>query len=357
MNSIRKFISVLMWCFILAWQISPVAAEIYMADGHQIEVTLVPEKSVIMLGEPAYLSFIVRNHSALDLQVLVGGDYRNSLGRPNSFKVTVTNADGKPVVQPHAGMNFGGLFGPQKIPAKGNYIFELFLPHWATFEETGNYSIVANRTLTISKYTPERWDSNQKRTNVPAQVSAKIEIVPQDKEKMGKIISALGEAMLGGDTDKAESAAFRLSYIEDERVIPYFVKALEKRNYSQKFTALMALAKFNNDAAFQALKKGMDTQGKDMANTPNTEVANQLADNIRDAAAAALSRSPHPDAIPFLLTRRHDTAEGVRLTILHVLGKMKPAEAIPILQEMAGDKSQRVSDEAKRYLKLLSDPK
>ncbi len=34
--------------------------------------------------------------------------------------------------------------------------------------------------------------------------------------------------------------------------------------------------------------------------------------------------------------------------------KVNPKEAIPILQEMANDKNQMVSDEAKRYLKELS---
>ena len=310
-----------------------------------------------MLGEPAYLSFIVRNHSKQDLQVLVGGDYRNALGRPDSFKVTITNANGKPVSQPDSGPQFGGITGPQKVPANGNYTFKLFLPHWATFDKTGTYSIVTKRTLELSKYTPDRWDSNEKRTDVQAQASTKIEIIPQDKKKLGEIISDLGEAMLGADEDKAELAASTLSYIQDERVIPCFVKALETRSYEQKFTALRALAKFNNDAAFQALKVGMKTRGKDIVNTTTKELANSLAENVRHAAAAALSKSLHPDAIPFLLAQRKDTSEGVRITILHVLGKMKPADAIPLLQEMADDKSKLVSDEAKRYLKSLSAQK
>src|SRR5215471_16809456 len=93
------------------------------AASRQLEVSLVVDKPKIMLGEPVYFSFIVQNESDQNLQVIVGGDYRNSLGRPESFSVTVTRDDGKPVLQPDAGMSFGGLIGPQKLPAEGNYVF------------------------------------------------------------------------------------------------------------------------------------------------------------------------------------------------------------------------------------------
>jgi hypothetical protein len=129
--------------------------------NRRLEVSLVIDKPKIMLGEPVYLSFIVQNESDQDLQVLVGGDYQNSLGRPETFNVTVTKDDGKRVPQPDAGISFGGLSGSQKLPAKGNYVFRLFLPHWAAFEEFGNYRIVAKRTLKLRKYSSNRWDFNE----------------------------------------------------------------------------------------------------------------------------------------------------------------------------------------------------
>ena len=46
------------------------------------------------------------------------------------------------------------------------------------------------------------------------------------------------------------------------------------------------------------------------------------------------------------------------MTILHVVGKMKPEEAIPILQEMAHDEDARESGtEAKRYLGIAFQEK
>jgi hypothetical protein len=248
----------------------------------------------------------------------------------------------------------GGPFGPQRLPAKGSYTFRLFLPHWAAFEETGTYSIIAGRILKLSKYTPHRWDPNEKTTDVPTQARATIVVVPQDRKKMGEVIAALGRRLLGPPTDETASAGRMLSYIQDERVIPHFIKALETRGYEQKFTALGALARFNDDAAFAALQRGFETKGQDIGWTTTPEVAAKLAENIRITAAAALAQSPHPGAVPFLLSKRHDACEGVRMTVLHRVGKMKAEEAIPILREMTQDESQLIRAEAQRYLKLFS---
>lgn len=348
---IRKFYWMPALLIVLVWQAH---GEIYQMNGHQIETVLVSEKSAIMLGEPVYLSFVVQNHSDEDLQVLVGGDYRNALGRPESFTVTVVRADGKSVPQPIAGPGFGGICGPQRIPARGKYVFSLFLPHWATFQEAGRYTITARRTLQLSKYVRGQWDYREKTNDVAAQASTNIEVVPQDQSKMGEIIASLGSTMLGKSYDQAESAARTLTYIEDERTIPYFVKAFETKSYSRKFTALNALSRFSSDMAFHCLKQGMVTSAEEIENTTTREVATQLAENIRITAAQALARIPHPEAISFLLSRRTDPCEGVRITVLHVLGKMEPEKAVPILKDMMQDKSKLVRDEAKRYFDLLN---
>src|SRR4051794_7010594 len=102
-ENVKLIPALLLSLFTLSCLIQEVAAQASGVDEHQIEVKLVPDKATIMLGEPIYLSFIVENNSNLDLQVLVGGDYRNALGRPESFKVTVMGKDGRPVSQPDAG--------------------------------------------------------------------------------------------------------------------------------------------------------------------------------------------------------------------------------------------------------------
>lgn len=345
-------------------QTSRVTCETYTVDGYEIQTRLVPDKTTIMLGEPAYVSFIVENHADHDLQVLVGGDYRNGLGRPESFTVTVQGEGNRHVPQPDAGPGFGGLLGVEKIPAGGNYAFRLFLPHWATFQEVGNFTMVASRILSLRKHTSGLWNLMEVGTQVQTKASTKLRVVLLDEVKMGNIIDRLGSAMFrtfvkeseieGLDdamvgeyvrkfVNRSKEAFHALDYIQDERAIPYFLKALEPNSHGLKSSALRALSKFNNESAFMALRKELEREGED--------------NNIYLAAAGALARSPHPSAIPYLLSKRQHPFEGVRMEVLHVVGEMNPEEAIPILKEMVHDKSEKVGTEAKRYLKVLSSEK
>lgn len=332
----------------------PAAENFISVEGKRVGITLVPEKPVIMLGEPGALVFTLNNLSDAPLYVEVGGDYRNRLGRPDSFKVSVKGANGVAVPRPEAGFNMGGIGGLEEIPVNGSYSFRLFLPHWALFEAPGTYSITAKRKLVMTSVKgPFRPRKEMIVTEV--EVGTSIRIAPQDPDKMGKIIDALGTSMISDrDSEVSESATRRLAAIQDERVIPWFARAFASRDYGPKFSALSALAKFNHVEAFNILKAGMDTKGGDMDGATTPEVANQLADNIRHAAAVGLSRSPLPGAKAFLISRRKDTSMGVRITILHLLGQMPRDEALPILEEMSQDQDTRVSNEAKRYIALLT---
>jgi hypothetical protein len=337
---------------------APVKQEHFHINGGQIEISLSPDKPDIMLGEPAYLSFVVQNRSGQTLQMIVGGDYRNVLGRPESFSVTTIGDDGKEVAQPDAGPGFGGLMGPVSIPPQGSYTFKLFLPDWATFTKRGGYSITARRTLDLSK-DGANWidrDAAGKTSKLSVEASTRIRIIPQDKEKMGEIIDALGAAMLDNDKNdpSPELTSQSLSYIADERVIPYFVKVYDG-NPNRKIIAIRALAKFNNETAFRVLKEAMETKVEQITDAGSKGFEADIANNIRLDAARALADSKHPGAIPFLLSHRNDEYYAVRLTIVHVLGEMKPTDkdALPLLREMTRDADKVVSDEVRRYLELF----
>lgn len=328
------------------------AGETYTVNGWEIEVSLVPDKTEIMIGEPIYLSFRVHNHSDQDLQLIEGGDYRNRLGRPESYSITTIREDGKLVPNPDAGQSMGGERGPQKIPAKDSFVRKLFLPNWARFEESGQYLITCKRALNISRHTPNRWDWTEKTIDVDVEVSTKIKVTLLDKKKMGEVIATLGNAMLGDDFDSSEKAARALAYVNDEGAIEYLVKAIDARRYGLKFTAIGALSKFNNDLALQGLKKAMTTKAGDIASATTHTVASTLADNIRHTAACALAKSKHPEAISLLLSMWKDKAYGVRITVLHALGRMNSAESLSMLRKMTHDENELVSREAERYLKI-----
>lgn len=339
---------------------SVLGAGTFTAGAWQLDVTVAPEQPAIMLGEPGWLAFSVRNLTEENLQILVGGDYRNALGRPDSFKVRVVRDDGTAVAQPAAGFNMGGMVGPQALPARGTYTFRLFLPHWATFDAAGSYVITCERKLEILQAQPGKSFGELKPAEVEVMARTTIQVIPRDDTAMGEVIRRLGERMIANvASDDARGAARELAAIDDVRVVPWFCQAVDSKSYDMRFIGLRALSKFASDEAFEAIKRGMATRGSDFdpSSATRPELLEQSAANVRHAAVIALERSKHPDARAFLLAQRHDSYVGVRISILHVLGKMPPDEALPILREMSSDENERVRDEAERYIALLTAAK
>lgn len=174
-----------------------------------------------------------------------------------------------------------------------------------------------------------------------------------DPAQAAATIETLGAQMLAGpDRDEARR---RLSLIDDERVIPWYVRALKTSDYELKFEALDRLARFRADAALEGLKLGMTTSGRDMGNTSNPQVAQDIAVNIRHEAAIALARSPHPDAKKLLLTMAGDPAMTVRLTIVQTAQHMDDPRSLEILTALTHDADATVRGEAERCLKARTD--
>ena len=335
------------------------SANRYSTDLGKIEIALVPEKAVIMVGEPVSLSFNVRNLSDTDLQTIQGGDYRNRLGRPESYVVTAIDPNGQTVPVLDAGPTMGGIEGPQKIPAKGTWTRRLFLPHWVKLTQAGEYTITCRTVLKVSPASGGNWEPSQETTDVPVKASTQLTVVAADETRMGALIDALGAKMLNADSEASEEAIRCLTAIEEERVVPFFTEAIDSDSYGLKFAALTALANFRSDEALRGIRKGMNTQASDMMTDATTEeVAGQLADNLRHAAAVALSKSPHPQAKSLLLSMWKDPYYGVRINVLHCLGKMDTPESLQMLRNMADDADEMVRNEALRYIGLrINAPK
>ncbi len=350
-----SFLRLLAGFVVLGILSSRATAEIYEVRGTKIEVSLLFEKPAVILGEPTWFTFRVHNHSVKALEVIVGGDYQNEVGRPNSFKITAVGNDGVQVPQPSVRMNRGGTTGPQRLPPNGNYDFKLFMPHWATFEKPGRYVVTCGRKLNVIK-AGTFFSSDTNGFHVEVQTTGNIEILPTNDKVIGANIEALGRQLREGTWDEKERGAQSLAGMEDQRVIPHFRRVLNTGNYTLMYIALGSFGRFRSDDALQGLKDGLALAGADVKNCTTTAVATVLAGNLRLAAAASLARSPHPDAIPFLLKNRNDPSEGVRITILHVLGRMTTPDSLAILQEMTKDKSEIVSKEAKRYFELRTKP-
>jgi hypothetical protein len=169
-------------------------------------------------------------------------------------------------------------------------------------------------------------------------------------------INDLGAQLLSRNSSEAEAAQRALSLIDDPRVIPWYLKALDTRDYSMKFAALDRLASFKEDAALEGLKKGCATRGQDIASASTPELAADLANNIRNKAAQALATSPHPDGKKLLMTLASDPYYGVRLTVLHTVNSLNTPEAAALVQSLTADPDSTVRNEALRYMQGGTPP-
>jgi hypothetical protein len=178
---------------------------------------------------------------------------------------------------------------------------------------------------------------------------------PIDNAVIEDRINDRGRKMIenGRDSEAAERA---LSLIDDPRVIPWYLKAMDTNSRHLKIKALDRFARFEGEEAFSGIKRGMDTQAADIGNTRTPELAADSAGDVRNVAAHALRRSTHPDARRLLLAMWNDPDYAVRLTVLHELGQMDTTESIDLIRQMTKDTNATVAKEAQRYLALRMKP-
>ncbi|HEX5703261.1 MAG TPA: HEAT repeat domain-containing protein [Pyrinomonadaceae bacterium] len=311
------------------------------SEGDLFEVSLELDKDTIMLSEPMYMSFHFKSFSSRDLCVGIGGDYRNKLGRPNSFKVSVVREDAKAVPQPDAGPGFGGFSGCGIIPAGKTYDIRLYLPHWATFEDAGSYEITVERNLRVGAYTAESVP-----TSFKARLSRTLNVVANDSEQTSALINSLGAVMLEKDNQKNREAASMLGYyVKDKRTLPHFAAAMEKFGAEPEWSdeqiivakAAWALSTFDDDRAIDALEKVMTSQ----------------VDDTRLAVAEAFAASKHARAYNLLLSMKNDTYSLVRVRIAERLSQVNSKDSIALLREMLADENEDVRKAARVSLDKL----
>ena len=318
------FLPVMILCIILVT--SAKAQKAYVSsDGYPFEVNLKLQKDTIMLGEPTYMDFEIKNLSVVDLGVAVGGDYRNEYGRPESFDVTVVDPHGM-VLPKSRLMTMGGLWGFQKAPIGGSYDIRLYLSHWADIQQIGKYKILVKKELNVRKYSSDSTSALSAKDPVLINIESSITVVSPDYEKMGEVLNSLGERLIARD-DTSERL---VPFVMDDRIIGYLAEAIKKTP-----SLIRYLAKFNDDRALNAiLSRRSDTDAE-----------------VRRNVSVALSLSVHPTSKIYLLKMRTDKNVGIRLDIVHYLGKTKTAESTRILIEMINDEDKRIGSEVRRYLK------
>ena len=155
-------------------------------------------------------------------------------------------------------------------------------------------------------------------------------VLPRNDAQLKSRIAELGEQMLGAQGEKpGDEAVIGLSWIEDPRVVPYFVRALKIRSYTLKFIAIQVLARFTTDEALGGLRIALGTSARDFDYVAG-ETSTELAARTRSAAVGALIRCRHPRASELVIAQRHDPAESVRVSVVQALARLPRLSLIHI---------------------------
>ncbi len=311
-----------------------------------ISVSLVPDRATVMVGEPVYATFRIRNAGPTAVSIHIEWLARNSLGRPESFQVSAQSTKGAAVPVPALRGSFGGRSWRVEIAPGADHDLRLFLPNWTPFTEPGTYTVTAVTSM--------EFGDPKTATRHDLRASATVKVTAPDSARMGKIITRDAAAMASGD----DEAARRMMHIHDARVIPHFLAELAAPNYSRKFRAIQVLGKWNTDDAVAGLERASRTSAAELdpegftRETLRVESAAQL----RVAAAYALAESPHPRSSQLLLAMRSDRYASVRLIVAQNAVKADPAGHRKLLRAFTKDPDPRVASEATRLLNQQGGP-
>jgi HEAT repeat protein len=336
----------------------------YEASGVAIEAGFVPDETQIILGQPLFITFTVTTRSKKSYRFFVGGDNRGSV-RHNNFRITATDAHGKPVKDPYSYNNFGG-FGKNVVLERGqNYSERLFLGHWCAFDRPGLYTVTCKRIL-------KDYGEKPRHEAVPVTSSFELTIVPFEAKQMRDVITGLGKKLRDGKEQDLCEASLALAAIADEQVIPHLALSLSRGDYQNKLPAIRGLAQFPSDAAADALLIALkdpdhavrDAGGDALRKIERLDQALQslLPDlrhkspSVRARTAQALGTTKAKGAFDALLKATHDSEPAVRHAAAIGLGTLGHKEALQPLEGYLEDKDMGMRVAASKGLRALGEP-
>jgi hypothetical protein len=332
MNSTGTSKNILIVCLLLrVFCFTLVAAEV---QGIKFDAGFVPESREILLGEPLYITFYVTNTGTQTFYLETGGDSRGV--RSQRFQFSATDEMGNIASDPHPNAeHFGGILGPPPEISPGKpYLERLYLPLWVRFDRPGKYAMHGERLLQLLN----KQEFSRDYTLVqPLKADFQIVVLPKNAELLGKRIQQLGRMLESGD---AASAARQLADIDDDRVVPYLVFAIEHDKRDALALAAVGLGKHPGPEAVTALTKAL----KDKKDS-----------YVRSSAASAMGNMKSTAAMDALVAALGDDNDSVRCAVVGSLGRNGNRNAVEVLKTRLVDSSMAVRSSSVEALLALGE--
>lgn len=340
---------------------SPPPAEVpktdYRINGWPLKLTLVPEKSEVMVGEPLFLTHQIQNVGKAALTLQISSEETFFWQRPKRLAVTVLDESGAPLEVPALPKfpPFPTRSSETALSRNGKYSSKLLLSDWAAITQPGTYTVVARRVLHVNSQ-PKGWTEGTLQPNpfeTPSLVAAKVKVVAADPAKLGTMIASLSKKMLEAPDAEAFPAAQRLALFDDDRIIAPMISAADTKEGWLQWNAMRALGRRNSEEAVDTLARKLLLTWKDFPHYGRQEDAESYAESLRSDAAQLLVKSPHPKAADVLMAHRDNPSVGVRLAVVQWLASRKTDDATAELEKIAdNDAEDSVREAAKAALAL-----
>ncbi len=212
-------------------------------------------------------------------------------------------------------MSFGGILSFPEIEPGKSYSEDLYLPLWVRFEHPGEYVVEGARLIELLDR-PE-WGKPILTNSFAAHF--KLKVLPTNSAFLGERIEKLGKLL---DSTGAPKPAQELADINDARVVPYLLRAVEEERGDAMAYAVSGLGNHPSPEVTHALIKALHYQRDS---------------SIRTCAAGALGNMKNREAEDALIGALDEPNGHVRAQVAISLGKIGGDEAINALESHLPD--------------------
>ena len=280
------------------------------SDRTVIRAGFIPYKAQIVWGEPLVLTMVVANVGEADFEFMFGGH-----GRHDHIKITMTDANGNPLPDPHANPRMPPTLRPSEIvtPGGSNFIQPIDLTKFRTITEPGQYSVTCSFSFDDEQ-------ANLKGVAKPVIKSRfSFTILPRTPERVSSILDELLGKVATVQESQLPEAIAEIARFGKDHAVPRLDSLTKAGTKSRRIAAFAALPLVPGDAALSVALVGLS----------DADPA------IRIAAYSALGRMPLARSIHELLKGLTRETSPVQEAVLLAMGTSKSSLVLPVISSHA----------------------
>lgn len=315
------------------------------AQLDQLYCTLELSADTIMIGQPMFFKYQVRNNGKRPLEIYYDsqGRYWNDIGRDETFEIDCYDEQAQLLEDRIATENLviscSKFVGFKKVEPADRLEYVHWLEDWVTINEPGTYYVEGHKEIVVKK--------RKKRRARELTCGRSFVVVPFDSLRLEQHLAHLWKVITNPRTaSRYEQEA--LARIQSERAIPYLQMLIDSSgDYSKTVNGIKGLSKFTaNRVAFRSIAKILDYDSSLLPVSPERALPESLMGNIRLFAFSGIAAFPDTLSTPFIRQLEDHPDSQIRMKVLQHFFSRAPQAARPMVERRLNDESERVRKEA-----------